>query len=172
MSTDGDEVPDIDLADISSTSGVILLPVDASYVVPFCIQIAITYYKSIAFHGDRNDIALTRLMLFCQYDWPSLRQLFLQVMKQVQDNRGLTFENFFKYITNIDMLEEVMWLSNSDTIQLYLLPSSHRQRTVTRGVDKEAKEELRVAFERQALNGDDQFIPALYLFLQDTVARM
>jgi hypothetical protein len=65
-------------------------------------------------------------MLFCQYDWPSLRQLFLQVMKQVQDNRGLTFENFFKYITNIDMLEEVMWLSNSDTIQLYLLPSSHR----------------------------------------------
>jgi hypothetical protein len=45
MSTDGDEVPDIDLADISSTSGVILLPVDASYVVPFCIQIAITYYK-------------------------------------------------------------------------------------------------------------------------------
>jgi hypothetical protein len=40
-------------------------------------------------------------MLFCQYDWPSLRQLFLQVMKQVQDNRGLTFENFFKYITSM-----------------------------------------------------------------------
>lgn len=42
---------------------------------------------------------------------------------------------------------------------------------MTRGVDKEAKEELRVAFEKQALHADDRFIPALHLFLLDTVSQ-
>ena len=87
-------------------------------------------------------------MVLCQYDWPNMHQLFLQVMKRVKDNRGLIFESFFKYIrgrwagnahdvyvqrvmmiyiADIDMLEEMMWLSNTDTCQLCLLPSSSQR---------------------------------------------
>lgn len=46
-----------------------------------------------------------------------------------------------------------------------------RQRTVTRGVDKESKEELRDAFENQAKYAEDKFISTLYLFVQDTVRK-
>ncbi|XP_062499450.1 integrator complex subunit 10-like [Corticium candelabrum] len=168
----GDELPDSELADFTNSADVLLLPFDAVYVVPYCVAIAAEHYKSIAFEVERNDIALSHLMVLCQYDWPNMHQLFLQVMKRVKDNRGLIFESFFKYIRDIDMLEEMMWLSNTDTCQLCLLPSSsQRQRTVTRGVDKESKEELRDAFENQAKYAEDKFISTLYLFVQDTVRK-
>ena len=82
---------------------------------------------------------------------------------------GVSMYSLTEWLSGVDVLEEVMFLINHTSIQLSLLPQEnssklvvalhislisspltfHRSRTVTRGVNSRAKEELVSAVEQQ-----------------------
>lgn len=139
-------------------------------VLSFCIKLLITHLKDIALHpGLCNDTLLGHLLVLLQYDLVEEEDMFLKIVCHIKQRGGLTYSCFFDYITNIDILEEIAYLSSTGNLAFNLLPNSTlqntKQRAVTRGINKGAKEELRSAIEKQVSRCDEPLQPILVQFL-------
>ncbi|XP_037116740.1 integrator complex subunit 10 isoform X1 [Syngnathus acus] len=169
-----------------------LLPCTSNAILPFCLQLMLACFKPRAFTDNRDDLLLGHVVVLLQYDWPQGEMLFLKAVDKICLQGAFQYENFFNYVTNIDMLEEFAYLRTPDggRIQLELLPNQgmliknprpalglelntlllqgvqtmDRHHTVTRGITKGVKEDFRLAMERQVSRCGENLLNVLHRF--------
>ncbi|XP_053734751.1 integrator complex subunit 10 isoform X1 [Synchiropus splendidus] len=169
-----------------------LLPCTSKAIVPFCLQMMLACFKPRAFADNRDDLSLGHVVVLLQYDWPQGEMLFLKAVDKICQQGAFQYENFFNYVTNIDMLEEFAYLRTPEggRIQLELLPNQgmliknpnpalgvdlntlllqgvqtmDRHHTVTRGITKGVKEDFRLAMERQVSRCGENLLSVLHRF--------
>nr|XP_046261426.1 integrator complex subunit 10 isoform X1 [Scatophagus argus] len=146
-----------------------LLPCTSKAVLPFCLQLMLACFKLRAFTDSRDDLSLGHVVVLLQYDWPQGELLFLKAVDKICQQGGFQYENFFNYVTNIDMLEEFAYLRTPEggRIQLELLPNQGmliKHHTVTRGITKGVKEDFRLAMERQVSRCGENLLSVLHRF--------
>uniref|UniRef100_A0A8C9SSK6 Integrator complex subunit 10 n=1 Tax=Scleropages formosus TaxID=113540 RepID=A0A8C9SSK6_SCLFO len=102
-----------------------LLPCTTKAVLPFCLQLMLACFKLRAFMDNRDDLALGHVIVLLQHDWPLGEALFLKAIDKICQQGSFQYENFFNYVTNIDMLEEFAYLRTTEggRVQLELLPN-------------------------------------------------
>ncbi|KAG8593751.1 hypothetical protein GDO81_000939 [Engystomops pustulosus] len=146
-----------------------LLPCTSKYVMPYCLQLLLASIKLRAFSDNRDDMALGHLIVLLQHDWPKGENLFLKAIGKICQQGTFQYENFFNYITNIDMLEEFAYLRTQEggKIHLELIPNQGvllKHHTVTRGITKGVKEDFRLAMERQVSRCTENLLVVLHHF--------
>ncbi|XP_017565231.1 integrator complex subunit 10 isoform X1 [Pygocentrus nattereri] len=170
-----------------------LVPCTSKDILPFCLQLMLACFKLRAFaDGGRDDLALGHVIVLLQHDWPQGEALFLKAVDKICDHGSFQYENFFNYVTNIDMLEEFAYLRTTEggRVQLELLPNqgmliknpspalgvelntlllpgaqkADRHHTVTRGITKGVKEDFRLAMERQVSRCGENLLSVLHRF--------
>ncbi|XP_037316658.2 integrator complex subunit 10 isoform X1 [Pungitius pungitius] len=169
-----------------------LLPCTTKAVLPFCLQLMLACFKLRAFTDIRDDLSLGHVVVLLQHDWPQGERLFLKTLEKICHQGSFQYENFFNYVTNIDMLEEFAYLRTPEggRIQLELLPNQgmliknpspalgaelntlllqgvqtmDRHHTVTRGITKGVKEDFRLAMERQVSRCGENLFSVLHRF--------
>ncbi|XP_068596316.1 integrator complex subunit 10 [Brachionichthys hirsutus] len=170
-----------------------LFPCTSKAVLPFCLQLMLACFKLRAFtDAPRDDLSLGHVVVLLQLDWPQGEMLFLKAVDKICQQGGFQYENFFNYVTNIDMLEEFAYLRTPEggRIQLELLPNQgmliknpspalgvelnalllqgvqtmDRHHTVTRGITKGVKEDFRLAMERQVSRCGENLLSVLHRF--------
>ncbi|XP_056145625.1 integrator complex subunit 10 [Lampris incognitus] len=146
-----------------------LLPCTNKAILPFCLQLMLACFKLRAFTDNRDDLSLGHVVVLLQYDWPQGELLFLKAVDKITQQGSFQYENFFNYVTNIDMLEEFAYLRTPEggRIQLELLPNQGmliKHHTVTRGITKGVKEDFRLAMERQVSRCGENLLNVLHRF--------
>ncbi|XP_070693559.1 integrator complex subunit 10 [Pempheris klunzingeri] len=146
-----------------------LLPCTSKAVLPFCLQLMLACFKLRAFTDNRDDLSLGHVVVLLQHDWPQGEMLFLKAVDKICQQGSFQYENFFNYVTNIDMLEEFAYLRTPEggRIQLELLPNQGmliKHHTVTRGITKGVKEDFRLAMERQVSRCGENLLSVLHRF--------
>ncbi|KAM9849422.1 integrator complex subunit 10 [Aulostomus maculatus] len=146
-----------------------LLPCTSKAVLPFCLQLMLACFKLRAFTDNRDDLSLGHVVVLLQHDWPQGELLFLKAVDKICQQGSFQYENFFNYVTNIDMLEEFAYLRTPEggRIQLELLPNQGmliKHHTVTRGITKGVKEDFRLAMERQVSRCGENLLNVLHRF--------
>uniref|UniRef100_UPI0037E8D244 integrator complex subunit 10 isoform X3 n=1 Tax=Semicossyphus pulcher TaxID=241346 RepID=UPI0037E8D244 len=146
-----------------------LLPCTSKAVLPFCLQLMLACFKLRAFTDTRDDLSLGHVVVLLQHDWPQGEMLFLKAVDKICQQGSFQYENFFNYVTNIDMLEEFAYLRTPEggRIQLELLPNQGmliKHHTVTRGITKGVKEDFRLAMERQVSRCGENLFSVLHRF--------
>uniref|UniRef100_A0A8C7D8X5 Integrator complex subunit 10 n=1 Tax=Oncorhynchus kisutch TaxID=8019 RepID=A0A8C7D8X5_ONCKI len=160
-----------------------LLPCTSKTILPFCLQLMFACFKLRAFTDSRDDLSLGHVVVLLQHDWPQGESLFLKAIDKICQQGSFQYENFFNYVTNIDMLEEFAYLRTTEggRVQLELLPnqgmlinhahidvanssSAVRHHTVTRGITKGVKEDFRLAMERQVSRCGENLYTVLHRF--------
>ncbi|KAM6953161.1 integrator complex subunit 10 [Aplochiton taeniatus] len=146
-----------------------LVPCTSKAILPFCLQLMLACFKLRAFADGRDDLSLGHVVVLLQHDWPQGEMLFLKALEKICQQGGLQYENFFNYVTNIDMLEEFAYLRTPEggRIQLELLPNQGmliKHHTVTRGITKGVKEDFRLAMERQVSRCGENLHTVLHRF--------
>uniref|UniRef100_A0AAR2LC41 Integrator complex subunit 10 n=1 Tax=Pygocentrus nattereri TaxID=42514 RepID=A0AAR2LC41_PYGNA len=137
-----------------------LVPCTSKDILPFCLQLMLACFKLRAFaDGGRDDLALGHVIVLLQHDWPQGEALFLKAVDKICDHGSFQYENFFNYVTNIDMLEEFAYLLLSFSSTLV-----NRHHTVTRGITKGVKEDFRLAMERQVSRCGENLLSVLHRF--------
>uniref|UniRef100_A0A8D2ZJQ5 Integrator complex subunit 10 n=1 Tax=Scophthalmus maximus TaxID=52904 RepID=A0A8D2ZJQ5_SCOMX len=145
-----------------------LLPCTGKAVLPFCLQLMLACFKLRAFTDNRDDLSLGHVVVLLQLDWPHGEMLFLKAVDKICQQGGLQYENFFNYVTNIDMLEEFAYLPRrrnfpAGTVTLHT-PVLLVHHTVTRGITKGVKEDFRLAMERQVSRCGENLLTVLHRF--------
>uniref|UniRef100_UPI00398F2F8B integrator complex subunit 10 isoform X2 n=1 Tax=Pristiophorus japonicus TaxID=55135 RepID=UPI00398F2F8B len=170
-----------------------LLPCTSKAMMPYCLQLMLACFKLRAFTDIRDDLALGHVIVLLQLDWPRGENLFLKAIDKICQQGSFQYENFFNYVTNIDMLEEFAYLRTTEggKIHLELLPNqgiliknsspplgvlpqefklqpssqtADRHHTVTRGITKGVKEDFRLAMERQVSRCGENLMVVLHRF--------
>ncbi|XP_067314219.1 integrator complex subunit 10 isoform X2 [Pseudorasbora parva] len=146
-----------------------LVPCTSKSVLPFCLQLMLACFKLRAFTDNRDDLALGHVIVLLQHDWPQGESLFLKAVDKICQQGSFQYENFFNYVTNIDMLEEFAYLRTTEggRVQLELLPNQGmliKHHTVTRGITKGVKEDFRLAMERQVSRCGENLLTVLHRF--------
>ncbi|XP_028815738.1 integrator complex subunit 10 isoform X2 [Denticeps clupeoides] len=146
-----------------------LCPCTSKSILSFGLQMMLACFKLRAFADSRDDLALGHVIVLLQYDWPQGESLFLKSVDKICQQGSFQYENFFNYVTNIDMLEEFAYLRTTEggRVQLELLPNQGmliKHHTVTRGITKGVKEDFRLAMERQVSRCGENLLIVLHRF--------
>ncbi|XP_031424677.1 integrator complex subunit 10 isoform X2 [Clupea harengus] len=146
-----------------------LLPCTSKAVLPYALQLMLACFKLRAFTDVRDDLSLGHVVVLLQHDWPQGETLFLKAVDKICQQGSFQYENFFNYVTNIDMLEEFAYLRTTEggRVQLELLPNQGmliKHHTVTRGITKGVKEDFRLAMERQVSRCGENLFTVLHRF--------
>ncbi|KAJ6660585.1 hypothetical protein lerEdw1_017582 [Lerista edwardsae] len=102
-----------------------LWPCTSKAIMPYCLRLLLACFKLRAFTDNRDDMALGHVIVLLQHEWPRGENLFLKVINKICQQGNFQYENFFNYVTNIDMLEEFAYLRTQEggKIHLELLPN-------------------------------------------------
>uniref|UniRef100_A0A452VPA2 Integrator complex subunit 10 n=1 Tax=Ursus maritimus TaxID=29073 RepID=A0A452VPA2_URSMA len=133
---------------LSTGSDLKLLPCTSKAIMPYCLRLMLACFKTWCC-GESN--------------------LFLKAVNKICQQGNFQYENFFNYVTNIDMLEEFAYLRTQEggKIHLELLPNQGmliKHHTVTRGITKGVKEDFRLAMERQVSRCGENLMVVLHRF--------
>jgi integrator complex subunit 10 len=101
-------------------------------LLPYTIDIITSSVKEIAFSDSCTDVAIGQLMVLSQYKWPKDVDCFNKLILLVQTRGSFTYTKFFKYIINIEMLEEIMYLANQTSVKLNLISLENSSRYLER----------------------------------------
>ncbi|XP_063278995.1 integrator complex subunit 10 isoform X2 [Prinia subflava] len=146
-----------------------LWPCTSRAIMPYCLHLLLACFKLRAFTDSRDDMALGHVVVLLQHEWPRGENLFLKAINKICQQGNFQYENFFNYVTNIDMLEEFAYLRTQEggKIHLELLPNQAmliKHHTVTRGITKGVKEDFRLAMERQVSRCGENLMVVLHRF--------
>lgn len=142
-----------------------------SEIFPYCIKLLVSSLKEKILSGKCDDMALGHMIILLQYDWPKHTDLFHQMMQKIKAQGSLTYNFFFNYVINIDILEELALLKSTEggKVSLDILPTSTKiiaqQRTVTRGVNKGVKEDFKMTIEKQVKRCEENVYQLVRTFL-------
>eukprot|EP00076_Gallus_gallus_P039826 XP_025005364.1 integrator complex subunit 10 isoform X6 [Gallus gallus] len=102
-----------------------LWPCTSRAIMPYCLHLLLACFKLRAFTDNRDDTALGHVIVLLQHEWPRGENLFLKAINKICQQGNFQYENFFNYVTNIDMLEEFAYLRTQEggKIHLELLPN-------------------------------------------------
>ncbi|XP_060037548.1 integrator complex subunit 10 isoform X3 [Erinaceus europaeus] len=102
-----------------------LQPCTSKAIMPYCLHLMLACFKLRAFTDNRDDMALGHVIVLLQQEWPRGENLFLKAVNKICQQGNFQYENFFNYVTNIDMLEEFAYLRTQEggKIHLELLPN-------------------------------------------------
>ncbi|KAH0627062.1 hypothetical protein JD844_002433 [Phrynosoma platyrhinos] len=102
-----------------------LWPCTSKAIMPYCLRLLLACFKLRAFTDSRDDMALGHVIVLLQQEWPRGEHLFLKAINKICQQGNFQYENFFNYVTNIDMLEEFAYLRTQEggKIHLELLPN-------------------------------------------------
>nr|XP_034990962.1 integrator complex subunit 10 [Zootoca vivipara] len=102
-----------------------LWPCTSKAIMPYCLRLLLACFKLRAFTDNRDDMALGHVIVLLQHEWPRGENLFLKAINKICLQGNFQYENFFNYVTNIDMLEEFAYLRTQEggKIHLELLPN-------------------------------------------------
>ncbi|XP_040827239.1 integrator complex subunit 10 isoform X7 [Ochotona curzoniae] len=102
-----------------------LVPCTSKAIMPYCLHLMLACFKLRAFTDGRDDMALGHVVVLLQQEWPRGESLFLKAVSKICQQGNFQYENFFNYVTNIDMLEEFAYLRTQEggKIHLELLPN-------------------------------------------------
>ncbi|XP_033101647.1 integrator complex subunit 10-like isoform X2 [Anneissia japonica] len=107
-----------------------LLPVTGRELLPYCIHLLLQCYKKKSFHhhNTKDDKALGHMIVLMQYDWPKEESFFADAVKKIRKQGTFTYPLFFRFIINIDILEEFAFLATEEggPVELDLLPLTQR----------------------------------------------
>ncbi|XP_060067611.1 integrator complex subunit 10-like [Ylistrum balloti] len=141
-------------------------------IIPYCVQLLLSCLKEKALSPNKtDDTALGHMVVLLQYDWPRQEPLFQQVAKKIRSQGSFTYNLFFNFIINIDILEEFAFLKTQEggKVSLDILPISTKsiaqQRTVTRGVNKNVKEDFKHTMEKQVARSEENIDALIRNFL-------
>ncbi|XP_043231814.1 integrator complex subunit 10-like isoform X1 [Amphibalanus amphitrite] len=123
-------------------------------VSKYCIKVlTLCLQKKVLGPGAFQDNAVGHLIVLLQYDWPTEEPIFSKVVHLIRQHGTLTYPQFVHYVTCPDIVEEFVYLNteHGGGLTFSLVPAQQpRQRTIsTRGVDKGAREEFRMAMLQQ-----------------------
>ncbi|XP_041373547.1 integrator complex subunit 10-like [Gigantopelta aegis] len=152
----------------------LLMQCTESEVLPYCIQLIITCLKDRIFSaGQCTDMILGHLIILLQFDWPRYEGLFTETVAMIQKQGSFTYNLFFVYIYNLDMLEEFAFLDTKQggSVKLDILPATAKtiapQRTVTRGVNKNVREDFKASLEKQLKKTNEPINQMIHTFLKE-----
>ncbi|XP_022184301.2 integrator complex subunit 10 [Nilaparvata lugens] len=118
------------------------------------------------------DLAQGHILVLLQLDWPQDELLFNEIVDVIKMNRRFSYNLFIKYIICTTFLEEFMYLSTErgGSVALdILIPTSNQllnqRRMSTRGVDKGAKEDFKMAMRRQTARINENIETLLIQFI-------
>lgn len=140
-------------------------------VLRFFVKILMTILKERVGSDQRDDSALGSLIVLSQAEWPKHEAQLLQLIANIRRLKSFSYPLFMNYVVVPDILEEFAFLASDhqQELQLDLLPATQgvgsRSRTVTRGVNKGAKEELRAAMEKQMGRANEDVNQLIIAFL-------
>ena len=125
----------------------------------YCCKLLTSLLQEKALYsGSGGDLAMGHCMVLLQYNWAESqdnKELFYHLINRVRGKDGFTYPLFCKYVINIEMLEEVMFLASEQGggVVMDILPggvAGGGARPGTRGANRGEKEEFRSAMRRQA----------------------
>eukprot|EP00112_Aurelia_sp_Birch-Aquarium-sp1_P017813 Seg417.15 transcript_id=Seg417.15/GoldUCD/mRNA.D3Y31 product="Integrator complex subunit 10" protein_id=Seg417.15/GoldUCD/D3Y31 len=161
-----------------------ILPCSPHEITEYCIELLILTLKEKLANVDirpdsdkigplydvRQDNIIGHLIVLLQYNWPKGEALFEQLVKTITTLGGLRYERFFSYVTNIDILEEFSYLNTLEKVQLELQdmsPGELSRKTVTRGVNRENKEDFKSLMDAQISRDEEPIQNIILRFLKD-----
>ena len=132
------------------------IPLTRSAVLSYCCRLLTSLLQEKAlFPGAGGDIAMGHCMVLLQVNWADNRELFYHLLNRVRGKEGFSYPLFCKYVINIEILEEVMYLASEagGGVVMDILPGysgGGGARPGTRGANRGEREEFRSAMRRQA----------------------
>ena len=155
------------------------IPVTRSAVLTYCCKLLTSLLQEKALYsGSGGDLAMGHCMVLLQYNWAESqdnKELFYHLINRVRGKDGFTYPLFCKYVINIEMLEEVMFLASEQGggVVMDIVPGSSYgggggsggARPGTRGANRGEKEEFRAAMRRQAARSHESVEDVIVQFL-------
>ncbi|KAK3709782.1 hypothetical protein RRG08_028815 [Elysia crispata] len=132
-----------------------LMQCTGAEVLPFCLQFLTVSLRTKMSTYQLTDSILAHMIILLQCDWPRQEALFNEIISTIQKQGTFTYNAFFYYVHQVDILEEFAFLDTPEggKVNLDIMPISTKalaqQRTVTRGVNKGVKEDFKAALEKQ-----------------------
>ncbi|XP_052827261.1 integrator complex subunit 10 [Octopus bimaculoides] len=95
-------------------------------ILSYCIQLLLSCFKEKAFQTPMDDTALGHMIVLLQYDWPKNYAAFAKAVHFIQSRGSFTYNIFFNYVINIDILEEFAFIKTAEggKVSLDILPIS------------------------------------------------
>ena len=112
-------------------------------------------------HNTGGDLAMGHIITVLQYNWPDQRELLHMLLHRVRKKESFTYPLFSQYVVNIDILEEMMYLSSEagGGPALELTPGGGPAvagaRPGTRGANRGGREDFRQTMRRQAARSQE-----------------
>ena len=171
------------------------LPLTREAVFQFCHECILTCLRYTTLLSLKpSDAGIGHLIVLSQYKWPKYVDVFKSCVSLIRKPldalpggrsaqpqiQRFTYFPFMDYVRHPDMLEEFMSLCVDERLQLELssgastiksLSTAHRQMT-TRGVNKGAKEEVRVSLVKQMTECKEELDRDVYIEFIVNVLRL
>ncbi|GFS16131.1 integrator complex subunit 10 [Elysia marginata] len=150
-----------------------LMQCTGAEVLPFCLQFLTASLRTKMSTYQLTDSILAHMIILLQCDWPQQEALFNEIISTIQKQGTFTYNAFFYYVHQVDILEEFAFLDTPEggKVNLDIMPISTKalaqQRTVTRGVNKGVKEDFKAALEKQVGRVPESSDVLIKRFLQD-----
>lgn len=150
-----------------------LIQCSGAEVLPFCLQFLTASLKTKMSTYQLTDSILAHMIILLQCDWPQQEALFNEIISTIQKQGTFTYNAFFYYVHQVDILEEFAFLDTPEggKVNLDIMPISTKalaqQRTVTRGVNKGVKEDFKAALEKQVGRVPESSDVLIKRFFQD-----
>eukprot|EP00088_Acartia_fossae_P050801 TRINITY_DN569_c0_g1_i1.p1 TRINITY_DN569_c0_g1~~TRINITY_DN569_c0_g1_i1.p1 ORF type:complete len:648 (-),score=95.22 TRINITY_DN569_c0_g1_i1:3-1946(-) len=134
-------------------------------VLGYCCKLLTSVLQESVGGGD---MALGNMLVLCQCDWPSLREQVYLTLHRIKMKQGLNFPLFTQYVINMDIIEELTYLSSSrgGGLSLDVIPGARgTPRVGTRGANRGEKEDFKIAMMKQASRSHEDVNKILVEFL-------
>ena len=144
-----------------------LIPLSKSSVLTYCCHLLIsTLQEKALLPGAGGDQAMGHCITLLQYNWPHTRELFYHLLNRVKRQEGLTYPLFCKYVINIEVLQEIMFLAGEQggSVMMDILPGGGA-RLGTRGANRGEREDFKNAMRRQAARSHEPIEKVIVEFL-------
>eukprot|EP00111_Clytia_hemisphaerica_P010979 TCONS_00032206-protein len=156
----------------SEGRNLVLITTNPHDILNYVVQIIFATLKNGLYtEGVRRNMTIGHLIVLSQLSWTKHEEFFLHLLKliQAQDEKSFTYELFFNYVIQIDILEEFAYLHSIDSIALTLSPPDENaaKRTVTRGVNKSVEGGFRSSIVRQVQLSHDSVHALIANFLKN-----
>ena len=150
------------------------IPLTKSSVLTYCCNLlTVALQEKALLPGAGGDLAMGHCITLLQYNWPHTRELFYHLLNRVKGREGLSYPLFCKYVINIEVLEEIMFLAGDQggAVVMDILPGDRPYtgaggaRVGTRGANRGEREEFRTAMRRQAARSHENIEKIIVEFL-------
>merc|ERR1719474_100011 len=135
-----------------------------SAVLGYCCKLITSLLQELG----TGDLALGHVLVLVQCDWPSLQDLLYLTLHRIKMKQGLSYPLFTQYVINIDILEELTFLSTprGGGLVLDITPGTRGPvRPGTRGANRGEKEDFKLAMKKQALRSHENVDKLIVEFL-------